>query len=205
MEIKRIELGNYFTNCYLLSGGTAGQAVLIDPADDGPGLVRLLKKLGLTPAAILLTHGHYDHILAVPNLQTQWPELPVYCHPLDVPKELVEHDMGQTYPTVAAFKNLLPLAEGQQLALGGFTIGVMHTPGHTPGSVIFEIGNNLFTGDTLFRRSIGRTDFAGGNDAQMAQSLKRLASITANYNVYPGHEEPTTLAEEQQQNPYLYL
>lgn len=203
MDIRRVELGSFLTNCYLVSGGAPGEALLIDPADSGHALVELLEQLELTPAAVLLTHGHYDHILAVPHLQERWPDLPVYCHPLDVPTEKVEHDMGQSFPTVAAFKNVLPLAEGQRLDLAGFAIEVLHTPGHTPGSVVFQIEDALFTGDTLFQGSIGRTDFPGGDDAQMAASLARLAKMEGDWRVLPGHEGVTTLAREKRENPYL--
>ncbi len=154
---------------------------------------------------MLLTHGHYDHILAVPALQKRWPDLPVWCHPLDVPREMTERDMGRVYPTVAAFRNLRPLAEGDSLTVAGLRIDVMHTPGHTPGSVTFRIGDVLFTGDTLFCRSIGRTDFAGGDDSQMAASLRRLAALPGDYRVLPGHEEATVLSQERLYNPYLRM
>lgn len=203
MDIRRIELGGFMTNCYLVSGGAPGEALLIDPADNGPELVAALEKLKLEPAAILLTHGHFDHMLAVPDLQARWPELPLYCHPLDVPESPVENYFGSSFPTVAAFQNIRPLAEGQQLALAGFTIKVLHTPGHTPGSVMFQMGDVLFTGDTLFQGSMGRTDFPGGSEAQMAQSLARLAEIQEDYRVLPGHMGESTLAAEQKTNPYL--
>lgn len=203
MEIRRVVAGEFFTNCYVVWGGKPGIAVLIDPADDAPGLLRLLDGLGLIPEAVLLTHGHYDHILAVPGLQARWPELPVWCHPLDVPQALTERDMGRVYPTVAAFSNLRPLEDGQRLHLAGLSIQALHTPGHTPGSVTFLVGDTLFTGDTLFRGDIGRTDFAGGDDEQMASSLARLAALEGNLRVLPGHEEDSTLERERQTNPWL--
>ena len=175
----------------------------MDPADNGPRLVRLLEEEGLTPAAVLLTHGHYDHILAVPALQERWPDLPVYCHPLDVPAKKTERDMGRVFPTVAAFKNLTPLADGQALDIAGLAIAVLHTPGHTPGSVTFMTGDVLFTGDTLFCRSIGRTDFIGGDDRQMAASLRRLADLPGDFRVLPGHDEATVLSQERRFNPWL--
>ena len=203
MEIRCMVAGDFFTNCYVVWGGAAGQAVLIDPADDASALLELLDGLGLVPQAVLLTHGHYDHILAVPGLRERWPSLPVWCHPLDVPQALTERDMGRTYPTVAAFGSLRPLAQGQELNLAGMTFRVLHTPGHTPGSVTFQAGDALFTGDTLFRGSIGRTDFAGGNDAQMAGSLARLAALEGDFRIFPGHQGATTLEEERRRNPWL--
>lgn len=203
MEIRRMVAGDFFTNCYIVWGGSPGRAVLIDPADDPSGLLRLLDGLGLVPEAVLLTHGHYDHILAVPGLQGRWPELPVYCHPLDVPQALTERDMGRTYPTVASFANLRPLADGQALELAGLAFRVLHTPGHTPGSVTFQTGGALFTGDTLFHGDIGRTDFEGGDDGQMNASLARLAALEGDFQILPGHEEGSTLEEERRGNPWL--
>ena len=203
MEIRCMVAGDFFTNCYIAWGGGTGPAVLIDPADDAPGLLRLLDSLELTPEAVLLTHGHYDHILAVPGLQKRWPDLPVYCHPLDVPQALTERDMGRTWPTVASFANLRPLAGGQELTLAGLAFRVLHTPGHTPGSVVFQARDALFTGDTLFHGDIGRTDFPGGDDRQMNASLAKLAALEGDFRVLPGHEEDSTLEEERRGNPWL--
>ena len=203
MQISQMTLGMYQTNCYILNQQGCSECVLIDPADEPKKVLAKLEQLQLTPVAVLLTHGHYDHILAVPALQQKWPELPVYCHELDRPDALTEEDMGQTFPTVTSFKNLRPLQEGETLELGGITFQVLHTPGHTPGSVTFAAGKDLFVGDTLFRGSIGRTDFAGGDDRQMAQSLARLAALPGDYNVYPGHEGTTTLERERRMNPWL--
>ncbi len=203
MHIEPMVLGDFFTNCYIVYKTAPGPCLVIDPADSGPKLISRLEELSLSPAAVLLTHGHYDHILAVPALQERWPDLPVYCHPLDVPGEKTERDMGRVFPTVAAFQNLQPLEDGQELELAGFPIGVLHTPGHTPGSVTFMVEDVLFTGDTLFCRDIGRTDFAGGDDRQMEASLRRLADLPGDFRVLPGHEEATVLSQERLFNPYL--
>ena len=203
MEIKQIELGVYATNCYLLINEVSAEAVVVDPADDATAIAGLLEKSGAHPVAILLTHRHFDHILAVPGLQQLWPELPVYCHPLDVPQETEEYDMGRTLPTVAAFQNRQPLADGEVLPLAGMSIQVLHTPGHTPGSVTYQVEDALFTGDTLFRGSMGRTDFPGGDMEQMAASLARLAGLAGEYRVFPGHNSATTLERERRENPFI--
>lgn len=200
MEIQQIVLGEFATNCYIVSPSESGSCILIDPADNAKQIQTLLERKGLSPEAILLTHGHYDHLLAVPGLQSHWGDLPLYCHPLDCPKETVEYDMGQEFPTVAALINRKLLKDNQHLFLAELGITVLHTPGHTKGSVTFAIEDALFTGDTLFYRSIGRTDFAGGNDIQMMKSLKRLAELSGNYRVFPGHESITTLDEERRFN-----
>lgn len=203
MQIEQKVLGMFETNCYVAADPETGKAVVIDPADDAEQVFAMCSKMHVVPEAVLLTHGHYDHFLAVPAMQEKWKDLPVYCHPLDCPKEKVEYDMGMEFPTVSAFSNVKPLADNQTLSLAGLTITVLHTPGHTPGSVTFLIEDAMFSGDTLFYRSIGRTDFAGGNDMQMMQSLKRLALLDGNYTVYPGHEAVTSLDYERKYNPYL--
>lgn len=111
--------------------------------------------------------------------------------------------MGMVFPTVTALSNVRGIEEGQKLWLAGFEITVCHTPGHTKGSVLFLVEDGLFTGDTLFCNSIGRTDFPGGDDAQMHLSLRRISEIKGDYNVYPGHEGLTTLSAEKKYNPYL--
>lgn len=203
MRIQRKVLGNFATNCYIVSAEGGNGCVLIDPADDGEALLRWLGTEGLCPDAVLLTHGHYDHFLAVPVLQEQWEKLPVYIHPADCPAALEEYDMGRMYPTATALKNRIALEEGQSIKVKDLAFTVLHTPGHTPGSVSLLSEDVLFTGDTLFCGSIGRTDFAGGDAAQMQASLKKLCLLTGDYRVLPGHEAETTLARERRNNPYL--
>ena len=207
MQIKKFVLGMFETNGYLIWGNKPGSCLIVDPADEGERMVDFLKESELVPEAILLTHGHYDHFLGIGDLQKEWPQLAIYCHPADCPKEKEEYDpmMRRSFPTISAFSNIREVKEGTRLNLAGFDIRTLHTPGHTPGSVIFTMSDVMFSGDTLFKGSIGRTDFAGGDDRQMKQSLKRLAAIEEDYRVYPGHEGETTLKTEQKKNPSLKI
>ena len=204
MTVTLLTLGDFATNCYLVRGEDPSTCAVVDPAGDGPALLAALEDLGVRPEAVLLTHGHYDHILAIPDLQARWPALPVYCHPLDCPQETTEDWDGATYPTVTAFSNLRHYGEGDGVAVSGLTFRVLHTPGHTPGSVTLLAGDALFTGDTLFQGDIGSTEYPGGDDAALAKSLARLAALPGDYRVLPGHDELSTLAEERAKNPYLH-
>ena len=181
MQIIRVPVGAFITNCYIAEGQEPGRGFLVDPADNPKKLISILEEKQICPEAILLTHGHYDHILAVPKLQERWKEIPVYCNAKDIPESLTEYDMGQQFPTVRAFKNVKTIEDGQELVIAGTEITVMETPGHTPGSVLFLTKDAIFTGDTIFQGSIGRTDFEGGNERQMMQSLRKIGKehITA--------------------------
>lgn len=205
MVITKIQLGDFETNCYVLQGQDAKKCAVIDPADNGYEICRIMEELETVPEVVLLTHGHFDHILAVPYLQERWPDLPVYCHALDCPIERTEKYEGNIYPTVSAFRNLRRYREGNEIVIGGLGVTVIFTPGHTPGSVTLIAGNAMFTGDTLFKRDIGRTDFEGGDDHAMMHSLALLAALIDDYRVFPGHDDETTLKEEKIHNPYLRI
>ena len=179
---------------------------LVDPADNPKKLISILEEKQICPEAILLTHGHYDHILAVPKLQERWKEIPVYCNAKDIPESLTEYDMGQQFPTVRAFKNVKTIEDGQELVIAGTEITVMETPGHTPGSVLFLTKDAIFTGDTIFQGSIGRTDFEGGNERQMMQSLRKINNLAIeDITLCPGHGDTTTLKWERAHNSYLKM
>lgn len=199
MDVRCLPLPPLGANCYLLSH--RGEAALIDPGDGGQQtlatIAHLLVDGALTLRYILLTHGHFDHVSGLPALAQAWPEAQVCLHGADFPgpeKEL--------FP-LAAPAGCRFLRDGDALALGGETLTVLHTPGHSEGSCCFLVGDCLFTGDALFRGSMGRTDFPGGSGGAMAASLRRLAALDGDYTVYPGHDAPTTLDYERAHNPYM--
>ena len=205
MQIKYMQLGMVCTNCYIFWADGSDQCAVVDPGDDGQQVANLIQGLKLTPVAILLTHSHFDHVLGIPGLRETWPDLPVYCHPADIPEEVSETMFGMTVPTVTAFGNVTPYNEGDTVAVGPLTVKVIHTPGHTKGSVTLMVEGEgvLFTGDTLFRGSMGRTDLPGGSYADLTASLKKLAALPGDYKVYPGHEGFSSLDTERKTNFFM--
>lgn len=193
MKIITLPLGQLETNCYLVADEN-GAAVVIDPAESAPAILHAAQKNGWNIHAVLLTHGHFDHVGAVSALREAL-HCPVYLHEseLTLPPQLTNGSL--TYTDT--------YAEGDTLDIGALHFTVLHTPGHTPGSVCLRCENALFSGDTLFAGSCGRTDFVGGSDAQMRESLARLAAIGENLTVLPGHGEASTLDRERETNYYL--
>ena len=192
MKITTIPLGLYQTNCYILAEGD--RCLVIDPGDEAEKLLAFLQRQSLSVEAILLTHGHFDHVGAVKRLAAE-TDCRVFLHEqeLTLPAAMTA---GKLYYT-DCYK------EGDRLTLAGLTFEVLHTPGHTPGSVCLRFGEDLFSGDTLFAGSCGRTDFPGSSPADMVRSLSRLSKLEDELKVYPGHGEATTIGEEKRYNPYL--
>ena len=195
MKLTSVSVGSIGTNCYILYKEDTKSAVVIDPSDDATLVEARIAAMELTVRAILLTHGHFDHGGDVKRLLKK-RDVPVYCHPAD-----------RQLPFWLTHKLRVsdPLEDGQLLDFDGIRLTVLHTPGHTPGSVCFLCGDRLFAGDTLFAGSCGRTDLPGGSWEDMAASLRRLAALEGDYEVFPGHGEPTTLAAERESNPYLEM
>ncbi len=204
MRIKTIRLGMIATNCYMFRDEGSAQCAVVDPGDDGRQVADFLLGMGLTPVGILLTHSHFDHILGIPGLRESWPDLPVWCHPDDVdPGQSTVSMFGVDFPSISSFHNILPYREGDAVQVGPLSVKVLHTPGHTPGSVTLQVEDVLFTGDTLFKGSAGRTDLAGGDHSALMASLRRLYALPGDFRVLPGHEGASTLAEERLHNPVL--
>ena len=203
MEISVLQLGPISTNCYIFRELGKPHCGVIDPGGQGRQLAAWLKERGLQPEAVLLTHGHFDHIMGIPALRDEWLELPVYCHPADFGEGDTVDMFGKHYPTVRSFGHITPYQEGDVVEVAGFELEVLETPGHTPGSVTLRSGENLFTGDTLFAGSMGRTDFEGGSEEQMNESLRRLYRLEGDYVVLPGHEGQSTLDRERRSNQFM--
>ena len=201
LQHKTIPVGSYCVNCLILWQGM--DALIVDPGQDADLIVSFLSEHGLTPQAILFTHGHFDHIGGLPGLLAKYPDLPVYAHPSDGP--MFGHPMNQMppeYPCVAKPANLRDIREAPA-AFPGFTFQVLETPGHTPGSVCLKFGDLLLSGDTLFAGSCGRTDFPGGSMAAMRRSLAALATLPPKTDVIPGHGPATTIGREVAENPFM--
>lgn len=194
MEIVQLTLGLYQTNCYIISQGGDSRCCIIDPGYEAKTILDRVNALGLTVEAILLTHGHFDHVGAVAEIAAETDcRIFLGAEDLSLPPMLTGGKLHytDTYP------------ESGCLTLAGMSFRVLPTPGHTPGSVCLLCEDVLFSGDTLFCGSCGRTDFPGGSPAQMTASLKKLAALPGNYRIYPGHGSTTELDWERDANPYL--
>ena len=200
MEIGVLRLGQIGTNCYIFRREGGYRCGIVDPGDQGEQVARWLVDKGLEAQAVLLTHGHFDHILGIPGLREEWPDLPVYCHPADLGGGDTTSLFGETFPTVRSFGDITPYREGDTVEVDGIRLEVLDTPGHTPGSVTLRAENVLFTGDTLFAGSMGRTDLPGGGEGEIMRSLKRLGELEGDYQVLPGHEGQSTLERERSGN-----
>ena len=194
LTIHTLPLGSYQTNCYIIYEKSSPSCCIIDPGYHPEVILEKVKDLGLSVDAILLTHCHFDHVGGVKEIAAE-TDCDVYLCPEDLtmPPMLTA---GKPYYTKT-------YREGDTLHLAGLTISVLQTPGHTPGSVCLWADNALFSGDTLFAGSCGRTDLPGGDWATILKSLRRLREMELNLDIYPGHGQSTTLAEEKLYNPYL--
>ena len=194
LHIYTLAVGNYETNCYILTSDDSTECLVIDPGYEPEIILDTVEKLGKTVSAILLTHGHFDHVGGVREIFSQ-TDCDIYLCPADcqMPEMMTAGPLCYTNS----------YTEGDILHLAGLTIQVLHTPGHTPGSVCLLCENALFAGDTLFAGSCGRTDLPGGDWDTLASSLARLKALPEDYAVYPGHGEATRLAVEKVYNPYL--
>ena len=198
MKVRVTQVGPIGTNCYLLEDEESKKIAVIDPGDEGKRLLGLLKQMGGEVEYILLTHGHYDHTTAVPELHAVLPDAKIYIHQADA-----NGTGSRIFPLAGQVQDLLFYDEGDRLPLGGLTIEVLHTPGHSKGSVTLKVRDVLFTGDTLFAGDCGRTDLPGGSYEEILASLGRLGRLEGNFHVCPGHERTSTMDREREVNRYL--
>ena len=206
MIIKTFPLGLIGTNSYILIDEDSKEAVLIDLGGDYHAIKDELEKNNASLKYILNTHGHFDHILGERNAQEVF-DIPVYVHEEDkylvenLPKQLERFGFAANAQPP---KNIKTFTEKDIFKIGDKEIKVIHTPGHTPGSVCFLVGKQLFSGDTLFYTSVGRTDFEGGSFAQLSNSIKeKLFKLDDDIDVYPGHDSKTNIGYEKKYNCYF--
>jgi len=187
--LRKLVVGPYQANCYVLADKETREGVVIDPGDEVFRLVKEITHLGISIRYILITHGHIDHLGGAQELK-RITQAPVWIHPLDA------GGLG--------FRPDGSLAEGQEVQVGRYRIGVIHTPGHSPGGVCFHTAGAVFTGDTLFAGSIGRTDFPGGNHPQLIQGvIQKIFPLGDDVRVYPGHGPHSSIGRERLTNPFF--
>lgn len=205
LKIKCFPVGPVQANCYIVKDTHSGEAFVVDPGVYDPRIEKTLIEEGIKELKyILLTHGHFDHITGADKLRKEFGG-EITVHELDATclRNSDESRAALFGFMFTPFEEDITLKDGDRLPFGDSEIEVIHTPGHTVGCVCYKINDSIFSGDTLFRLSWGRTDFPGGSDLQMMNSMKKLKKIEGQYNVYPGHEEATTLDFEKKYNPCM--
>jgi len=200
MLVKCLPVGNMEENCYVVTNEVSLECVIIDPGDESNTILDYIEDNRLKPQGILLTHGHFDHTGAVNEIMAQ-TGVPLWMHRADaIPAARLERrDMYR----FAAPEGTHYVDDGDVIPLAGMNFKVIHTPGHTPGSVCFVSQGVLFSGDTLFHGSCGRADLPGGDMEVELASLRKLAELPGDYEVWPGHMDPTTMDAERGSNYYM--
>ena len=206
MKVEKFVTGIISTNCYLVINEDTKQAVVIDPAACPSYMMSHIKSEGLKIEAILLTHGHFDHIMGIDGFLSEF-DVPVYVHEEDA--DAMEDpvlNQSSTYTSGYTFGKARYLRDRQTLELAGYTFQVIHTPGHTKGGCCYYVASEgvLFSGDTLFQNSVGRTDFVNSSTSDLVHSVReKLFLLPDDTMVYPGHMGETKIGHEKKYNPYV--
>ncbi len=200
MIFDTIPVGQIDTNCYLFGDEKEGVCAVVDPGGSPERVLAMIEQSGLRLEKIFLTHGHWDHVGAIPALLAKYPDIPVYAHE----KELCPADEPNPhYFFPHAGKNQRTYGKGDVLSVGSLEVKVLHTPGHSAGSVTLLVEDCMFCGDTLFALNCGRWDLPGGDMYDLIASLAILGDLKGNYKVYPGHGEDSNLDFERKNNRYM--
>jgi len=205
MKIETFVIGMVSTNCYLVINEETKETVVIDLGGSPDYFINHIKNEGLTVRAVLLTHGHFDHILGLPDFLKEF-DVPVYAHQDELPLLAdASLNLSASYTKGYTFTDVIAIQDEEVLQLAGMQFKAIHTAGHTNGGVCYYVEEEqvLFSGDTLFRASVGRSDFPTGDEAKLRCSVKeKLLTLPENVQVYSGHMEMTSIAYEKKHNPY---
>lgn len=206
MKVERFVVGILSTNCYLVINEETEETVVIDPGACPSYLMNHIKSEGLRVTAILLTHGHFDHMMGINGFLEQW-DVPVYVHE-DDEEIMTDTRVNQSaiYTSGYSFDKARYLKDRQVLEYAGYLFEVLHTPGHTRGGCCYYVESEgvLFSGDTLFQESVGRADFSNSNMSDLVRSVReRLFLLPEDTLVYPGHMGETKIGHEKKYNPYV--
>lgn len=201
MIIKRYQVGDYHTNCYFVINEGTKEAIIIDPGSEEDELIENIKELKITPKAIFITHAHHDHTGAIDAIRLNY-DIPIYLNKKD--EQMVAEGKKFYGPLCSDIKYINNIKENDEIDMAGLKIKCMETPGHTPGGVCYIIDNYMFSGDTLFAGSIGRTDMDGGDYDMLISIIRnKIQKLPDALFVMPGHGQSTTISDEKKYNPFF--